>query len=121
MKPSKISFIFLCIAFIISASYQAYISTIREVPAYDQFGIKEIGLYLLMMGISCIVLVNKKWAYLFIIGFCVLLCGIAFGFYIPVVMRQRTLDWIDIGEAVVYLGCILVAAIFALKAVFQRN
>ncbi len=120
-SPHKISFLFLCIGFIVSATYQYYRSTIHEIPIYDDFWIKEILIYAGMLGISAISLVNKNWASKFIIVFCLAACGIGFGFYLPVVYPQRTNNWIDTGESIVYLACLLLAGVFSYLGLRKRK
>lgn len=119
--PHKTAFLFLCAAFIVSGTYQYYRSTINEIPKFDAFGLIEIGVYALLIGISTISLINKNWASIFIICFCLIGYVVAFSYYFPVVFSSRNNNIIDIGESIVYLGLILLAVIWSFLAIKKRK
>ena len=117
----KISFIFLLLAFLVSAAYQYYRSMVNEVPVHDGFGFDEIIIYVGLIGISSISLIDKKNASRFIIGFCITGYLISFTYYFPVIWVKRTIGWIDVAESVLYLLFLLLAALFSFVSLRKRK
>lgn len=117
----KISFVFLLLAFLVSAAYQYYRSLINEVPDYDTFGLPQILIYLGLIALSGISLIDKKIASQFIIGFCIVGYMISFAYYFPIIWIKRTNNWVDIMEAILYLLFLLLAAVFSLMALRKRK
>jgi hypothetical protein len=105
----KIAFWSLISAFVLSASYQAYRSGIMEVPAYDAFGPDMITWYLTMAGVSCLLLLRRRWVPWLLLGVCGLLVAVAIFYYYPVIAVTRQNGYIDWAEGVVYVGLIFVA------------
>ncbi len=118
-KYHIISFICLLVAFLISATYQYYRSNINEIQQWDAFGIREKIIYLLLIAISCLLLLNKSVVLKFMIGFCVVGCIISFTFYLPVILPQRTIGWVDVAESILYIGLLLLSIRYSLKALKQ--
>lgn len=109
-----LSFILLLSAFIISAAYQYYRSTVNEVPEYDAFGKPEIIRFSILIGISFIALIQQKWSQWLTIFYCLFCVGIVLVRYYPTVYFLRKNGWIDMVEPIVYIFLLILAGYSAL-------
>ena len=62
LKQSTVTFGVLAAAFAISALYQLYRAALMEVPEYDAFTPATGAAYLGFIGISALVLTDRRWA-----------------------------------------------------------
>lgn len=114
MKNNQISFLLLIAAFIISAAYQYYRSTINEIAEYDAFGKNEMIRFAVLMGISFFALVNRSWSKWITLAFCVFCFSIVLVKYYPNIYVLRENKMIDVVEPVVYLILVFLAGAFSL-------
>jgi len=112
MQKHQLSFLFLVTAFLMSAAYQYYRSTIHEIEIYDEFGKAELIRFGILIGISFIALVNKVWSKWLTLAFCLFCITIVLVKYYPNVYVLRQNGLIDVVEPILYLALIFVAGIF---------
>lgn len=112
MKKHHFSFIFLIAAFLMSAIYQYYRSTVAEIEIYDEFGKTEIIRFGILIGVSFLALINKIWSKWLTLAYCVFCISIVLVKYYPNVYVLRDNGIIDMVEPVLYLVFIFVAGIF---------
>lgn len=101
----------LILAFVISAAYQLYRSTIMALPAYDAFGLSSVLLYSCALAISWLATTGRRWAtwLAFVTSMLWILLGILF--YFPTITALRVFGPIDWAEGVLYLALIFAAAV----------
>jgi len=113
LKHHIVAFWTLAAAFVISAVYQLYRSVLMEVPQYDAFTLTTGIIYASLIGVSALVLTNRRWAWWVVSGLVVLLVLVGVFWYYPVVVPAR----IEVGamgmvgwlEGSVYMGLLFVA------------
>ncbi len=105
-----LSFILLLLAFIISAAYQYYRSTINEIPEFDAFGKNEIIRFSILILISFIALIQQKWSQWLTILYCLFCIAIVLFRYYPNVYVLRDNGTIDILEPIIYILLIALAS-----------
>ncbi len=111
MKKHHLSFLLLISAFLMSAIYQYYRSTIAEIEIYDEFGKAEMIRFGILMGVSFIALIDKIWSKWLTIAYCVFCITIVLVKYYPNVYVLRENGVVDVVEPILYLIFIFVAGI----------
>jgi hypothetical protein len=113
LKHHIVAFWTLATAFVISAAYQFYRSVLMEVPEYDAFTLTIGIVYACLIGVSALVLTNRRWAWWVVSVLVLLLVLVGVFWYSPVVMPARIeagamglVGWL---EASVYIGLLFVA------------
>jgi hypothetical protein len=113
LKQSTLTFGVLASAFVVSALYQAYRAMLYEVPRYDAFTLMYGVAYLAFVGISALVLTDRRWAWWTILVFVIALLAIGTFWYHPTVTVVRvesgamgSVGWL---ESTLYLGLLFVA------------
>ncbi len=106
MQKDQKTFGILATAYVLSAAYQYYRYTLHKHPA-DTFGTTEIIGYAVLMGWSCLALVNRKWAVKAVLALCGLQLGFACLYYFPYVFATRHGRFWDWAESVVFMGLIV--------------
>ena len=108
LRQSTATFGILASAFAISALYQAYRGTIMEIPD-DAFTPTTVLIYAAFVGVSALVLTDKRWAWGLVSALVLFFLGLGPFYYYPVVATARTMGPIDWLEASVFMGLITVA------------
>ena len=112
------TFSVLAAAFAISALYQLYRAALMEVPEYDAFTPATGVAYLAFIGISALVLTDRRWAW-WVVSALVLALGVLW--YYPVVAAAREMGFVDWLEGSFYVGLIFVAGfVWTLKLLGAR-
>jgi hypothetical protein len=113
IRQDRLTFVALVVAFGFSALYQLYRSMLLEVPRYDAFTLTMGSAYLVLVGISALILTNRRWAWWTVSGLVILLLAVGVFWYYPVVATARMeagsmglLGWL---EGTVYTGLLFVA------------
>jgi len=113
LKHNTVTFYALAAAFVASALYQAYRATRMEIPEYDAFTLMVGAFYLICVGVSALVLTDRRWAWLVVSVLVLALLSIGVFWYYPVVVPARIeagamglIGWI---EGSVYMGLLFVA------------
>lgn len=114
MQKHHWSFLLLITAFLISAVYQYYRSTIHEIEVYDEFGKSEITRFAILIGISSLALVNRIWSRWITLAFGIFCIVIVFVKYYPNVYVLRENKMIDVVEPIIYLSLISIAVILSI-------
>jgi hypothetical protein len=118
LEHHVVAFCTLAAAFGISALYQLYRSAVMEVPQYDAFTLTTGVVYASLIGVSALVLTNRRWAWwvVSVLVFLLLLVGVFW--YYPVVVPARIgagamglVGWL---EASIYTGLLFVAGFVCL-------
>ena len=126
LKHHVVAFWTLAAAFVISALYQLYRSALMEVPEYDAFTAATGAAYLAFVGISALVLTDRRWAWWAVSVLVLALLALGVFWYYPVVATAR----IEVGamglvgwlEGSVYMGLLFVAgSIFVLILLGARG
>jgi len=120
LKQSTVTFGVLAAAFAISALYQLYRASLMEVPEYDAFTAATGAAYLAFVGISALVLTDRRWAWWAVSVLVLALLALGVFWYYPVVATARIesgamclVGWL---EGSVYMGLLFVAgSIFVLN------
>jgi hypothetical protein len=76
LKQSTLTFGVLALAFVVSALYQWYRAMLYEVPRYDAFTLMYGVAYLAFIGISALVLTDRRWAWWTILVFVISLLAL---------------------------------------------
>ena len=125
LKQSRVTFGVLAAAFFFSALYQAYRAAIMEVPEYDGFSLSMGVIYLAFVGVSALVLTDRRWAWILISAFVLLLLAVGVFWYYPVVAAARmeagamgVIGWL---EGTVYTGLLLVAGFICVLRLFGAH
>ncbi|MBA2345674.1 MAG: hypothetical protein H0V83_11400 [Rubrobacter sp.] len=112
LKQNTLTFGILAAAFVFSAAYQLYRATLMQVPD-DAFTVGTGFAYAIFVGISALVLTDRRWAWWMISAFVLVLVAVGAFWYFPVVAVARIeagamgpIGWL---EATVYLGLLFVA------------
>jgi len=113
MSKHHLSFLFLISAFLLSAIYQYYRSTVHEIEIYDEFDKAEIIRFGILMAVACIALINKIWSKWLTVAYCVFCIAIVLVKYYPNVYVLRENGIVDVVEPILYLVFIFVAGIFS--------
>lgn len=121
MQKHQLSFLFLVSAFLISAAYQYYRSTIHEIEIYDEFGKAEIIRFGILIGISFIALINRIWSKWLTLAYCIFCITIVLVKYYPNVYVLRQNGIIDTVEPVLYLILIFIAGILSIPSKTQTT
>ncbi len=108
LRQSTATFGILASAFVISALYQAYRGTLMEIPE-DAFTATTALIYAALVGVSALVLTDKRWAWGLVLALVVFFLALGSFYYYPVVATARTMGPIDWLEGSVYLGLLSVA------------
>jgi hypothetical protein len=113
LKQSTATFYVLAAAFLISALYQLYRAMLMEVPEYDTFTLVTGAAYLTFIGISALVLTDRRWAWWVVSVLVLALLSLGVFWYYPVVAGARMeagamgpIGWL---EGSVYMGLLFVA------------
>jgi hypothetical protein len=104
LKQSTVTFGVLAAAFAISALYQLYWAALMEVPEYDAFTPATGAAFLGFIGISALVLTDRRWAWWVVPA---LVLGVLW--YYPVVATAREMGFVDWLEGSLYMGLLFVA------------
>ena len=117
LKHHIVAFWTLAAAFMISAVYQLYRSAFMEIQ-YDAFTPTTGIVYASLIGVSALVLTNRRWAWWVVSGLVLLLVLVSVFWYYPVVVPARIeagamglVGWL---EASVYLGLLFVGGFVCL-------
>ena len=112
LKHNTLTFGILAAAFVVSALYQLFRSMVMEVPKYDAFTLTTGMTYAVFVGISALVLTDRRWAWRVVLVFVFALLAAGTLWYHPVVTVTRieagtfaTLGWM---EDSVYVGLLFV-------------
>jgi hypothetical protein len=113
LRQSSVAFGVLLAAFVISALYQLYRATLMEVPEYDAFTGATGAAYLVFVGISALVLTDRRWAWLVVLALVLALLSVGVFWYYLVVAAARIeagamglVGWL---EGSLYMGLLFVA------------
>jgi hypothetical protein len=113
LKHHIVTFWTLAAAFVISAVYQLYRSALMEVPQYDAFTLVTGIVYASFIGVSALVLTDRRWAWWVVSVLVLLLLLVGVFWYYPVVVPARIeaeamglVGWL---EGSVYMGLLFVA------------
>ena len=113
LRQSRVAFCVLAAAFFFSALYQAYRAMLMEVPEYDGFPLSIAVIYLAFVGVSALVLTDRRRAWMAILAFVLLLLAVGVFWYYPVVAAARmeagamgVIGWL---EGTVYTGLLMIA------------
>lgn len=101
----------LILAFVISAAYQLYRSTIMALPAYDAFSLSSVLVYSCALAISWLATTGRCWAIWLAFVTSVLWMLIGILFYFPTITALRVFGPIDWAEGVLYLALIFAAGV----------
>jgi hypothetical protein len=117
LKHHIVAFWTLAAAVVISAVYQLYRSAFMEIQ-YDAFTLTTAVVYASLIGVSALVLTNRRWAWWVVSGLVLLLVLVSVFWYYPVVVPARIeagamglVGWL---EASVYLGLLFVGGFVCL-------
>jgi hypothetical protein len=113
LKNHIVAFWTLAAAFVISALYQLYRSALMEVPEYDALTLTTGIVYAAFIGVSALVLTDRRWAWWIVSVLVLLLLSLGVFWYYPVVVPAR----IEVGamglvgwlEGTIYMGLLFVA------------
>jgi hypothetical protein len=118
LKHHIVAFWTLAAAFMISAVYQLYRSAFMEIPQYDAFTLTTAVVYASLIGVSALVLTNRRWAWWVVSVLVLLLVLVGVFWYYPVVVPARIeagamglVGWL---EASVYMGLLFVGGFVCL-------
>src|SRR5215203_7058200 len=118
VKHHIVAFWTLTAAFVISAFYQLYRSALMEVPEYDAFTPTTGIVYAAFIGVSALVLTDRRWAWWIVSVLVVLLLLLGVFWYYPVVVPARIeagamgqVGWL---EGSVYMGLLFVGGFVCL-------
>src|SRR5918994_4470833 len=113
LRHHTVVFWTLAAALVISAVYQLYRSAFNEIPRYDAFTPTTGVVYAFLIGVSALVLTDKRWAWWVVSVLVLLLILVGVFWYYPVVVPARieagamgSAGWLEGG---VYLGLLFVA------------
>jgi hypothetical protein len=113
LKHHIVAFWTLAAAFVISALYQLYRSALMEVPEYDAFTLTTGIVYAAFIGVSALVLTDRRWAWWIVSVLVLLLLSLGVFWYYPVVVPARIeagamglVGWL---EGTIYMGLLFVA------------
>jgi hypothetical protein len=113
IRQDRLTLVVLVAAFGLSALYQLYRAMLLEVPRYDTFTAVMGAAYVVLVGISALVLTNRRWAWLVVSGLVIFLLAVSVFWYYPVVAEARMeagsmglIGWL---EGTLYTGLLLVA------------
>jgi hypothetical protein len=109
LKQSTVTFGVLLAAFAISALYQVYRATLMENPGYDAFTPVTGASYLSFIGISALVLTDRRWAWWVVSILVLAMLSLGVFWYYPVVAETREMGFVDWLEGSVYMGLLFVA------------
>jgi hypothetical protein len=118
LRHHIVAFWVLALAFVVSAVYQLYRSAFMEIPRYDAFTPTTGVTYACLIGVSALVLTDKRWAWWVVSVLVVLLIVVGVFWYYPVVVPARieagamgVAGWL---EGSVYMGLLFVAGFVCL-------
>jgi hypothetical protein len=118
LKNHVVAFWTLAAAFVISALYQLYRSAVMEIPVYDAFTLTTAVVYASLIGVSALVLTNRRWAWWVVSALVLLLLLVGVFWYYPVVVPARIeagamglVGWL---EGSVYMGLLFVGGFVCL-------
>ena len=97
----------LAAAFAVSALYQLYRAMLMEIPE-DAFTLTTGVIYVALVGVSALVLTDRRWAWWIVWTFVLFLLSVGV-FYYPVVATARDMGPIDWLEGSVYMSLLSVA------------
>jgi hypothetical protein len=113
IRQDRVTFLVLVAAFGISALYQLYRAMLLEVPRFDAFTLMMGAAYTVLLGISALVLTNRRWAWWTVSGLVLFLLAVSVFWYYPLVAAARMdagsmglVGWL---EGIVYTGLLFVA------------
>jgi hypothetical protein len=113
LKHHIVAFWTLAAAFVISALYQLYRSALMGVPEYDAFTLTTGIVYAAFIGVSALVLTDRRWAWWIVSVLVLLLLSLGVFWYYPVVVPARIeagamglVGWL---EGTIYMGLLFVA------------
>jgi hypothetical protein len=109
LKQSTVTFGVLAAAFAISALYQLYRVALMEVPEYDVFTPATGAAFLGSIGISALVLTDRRWAWWVVSALVLDLLALGVLWYYPVVATAREMGFVDWLEGSLYMGLLCVA------------
>lgn len=109
LKQSTVTFGVLAAAFAISALYQLYRAALMEVPEYDAFTPATGAAYLGFIGISALVLTDRRWAWWVVSALVLALLALGVLWYYPVVATARETGFVDWLEGSLYMGLLFVS------------
>jgi hypothetical protein len=109
LKQSTVTFGVLAAAFAISALYQLYRAALMEVPEYDAFTPATGAAFLGFIGISTLVLTDRRWARWVVSALVLALLALGVLWYYPVVATAREMGFVDWLEGSLYMGLLFVA------------
>jgi hypothetical protein len=89
LKHHIVAFWTLAAAFVISALYQLYRSALMEIPDYDAFTLTTGIVYASFIGVSALVLADRRWAWWVVSVLVILLLLVGVFWYYPVVVPAR--------------------------------
>jgi len=118
LRHHIVAFWVLAVAFVISAVYQLYRSTFMEIPRYDAFTPTTGVAYACLIGVSALVLTDRRWAWRVVSVLVLLLILVGIFWYYPVVVPARieagamgVAGWL---EGSIYMGLLFVAGFVCL-------
>jgi hypothetical protein len=118
LRHHIVAFWVLALAFVVSAVYQLYRSAFMQIPRYDAFTPTTCVAYACLIGVSALVLTDKRWAWWVVSMLVVLLIVVGVFWYYPVVVPARieagamgVAGWL---EGSVYMGLLFVAGFVCL-------
>jgi hypothetical protein len=118
LRHHIVAFWTLVLAFVISAVYQLYRSAFMEIPRYDAFTPTTGAAYACLIGVSALVLTDKRWAWWVVSVLVLLLILVGVFWYYPVVVPARiqagamgSAGWLE-GSA--YMGLLFVGGFVCL-------
>src|SRR3712207_5896633 len=118
LRHHIVAFWTLAAAFVISAVYQLYRSAFMEIPEYDAFTLTTGIVYASLIGVSALVLTNRRWAWWVVSVLVLLLVLLSVFWYYPVVVPARieaeAMGLVGLLEGTVYLGLVLVGGFICL-------
>jgi uncharacterized membrane protein YgdD (TMEM256/DUF423 family) len=121
LKQSTVTFGVLAAAFAISALYQLYRVALMEVPEYDVFTPATGAAFLGSIGISALVLTDRRWAWWVVSALVLDLLALGVLWYYPVVATAREMGFVDWLEGSLYMGLLFVAGfLYTLKLLGAR-
>ena len=113
LRQNTLTFGVLTAAFAVSALYQAYRAMLSEVPEYDVFTPMTGVVYLAFVGISALVLTDRRWAWWVVSVFVIALLALGTFWYHPTFtmgrMETGTMGLVGWLESTVYVGLLFVA------------
>jgi hypothetical protein len=113
LKYHIVAFWTLAAASVIFALYQLYRSALMEVPEYDSFTVTTGIIYAAFIGVSALVLTDRRWSWWIASVLTLLLLSLGISWYYPVVVSARIeagamgpVGWL---EGSIYTGLLFVA------------